>query len=173
MFKYSKNSQCPLPLVSITSVLQNAKISAYLQLRQSKDVLVSSLRPKIKAGRHDIVEETQCHWTRWTEYIQNDLSWNKLSKMPLNLISFCVNATYDTLPSPSNLRRWKISDEAACFLCKKNICTTAHVLGACKVALKQQRILLFVSAVFLRHFSEASHDRSDTKKQRTRQQQQQ
>ena len=40
---------------------------------------------------------------------------------------------FDTLPSPSNLKRWRIS----CFLCNRTICTTANILGACSVALKQ------------------------------------
>ena len=59
--------------------------------------------------------------------------------MPQPLISFCIGATYDTLPSPSNLHRWQISPEKSCFLRGKIICTTAQVLGACQTALKQGR----------------------------------
>ena len=81
----------------------------------------------------------QGQWTKWCAYIKQDLSWNTLLGSPPNLISFCLGATYDTLPSPSNLHRSKISTESSCHLCKKNICTTAHVLGACKVSLKQGR----------------------------------
>ena len=51
----------------------------------------------------------------------------------------CVSSTYDTLPSPSNLKRWRLTAEASCFLCNKNTCTTSHILGACKVALSQGR----------------------------------
>ena len=36
------------------------------------------------------------------------------------------------LLSPSNLKRWRISSEACCNLCGKQICTTAHVLSTCK-----------------------------------------
>ena len=59
--------------------------------------------------------------------------------MPVNLSSFCISSTYDTLPSPSNLKRWKLTNEASCFLCNKDPCTTSHILGACKVALSQGR----------------------------------
>ena len=59
--------------------------------------------------------------------------------MPVNLTSFCISSTYDTLPSPSNLKRWKLTTEASCFLCNKDTCTTSHILGACKVALSQGR----------------------------------
>ena len=59
--------------------------------------------------------------------------------MPVNLSSFCISSTYDTLPSPSNLKRWKLTTEASCFLCNKDTCTTSHILGACKVALSLGR----------------------------------
>ena len=59
--------------------------------------------------------------------------------MPANLTSFCLASTYDTLPSPTNLKRWRITTEAMCTLCSKDVCTTAHILGACKVALQQGR----------------------------------
>ena len=59
--------------------------------------------------------------------------------MPVNLSSFCISSTYDTLASPSNLKRWKLTTEASCFLCNKDTCTTSHILGAYKVALSQGR----------------------------------
>ena len=81
----------------------------------------------------------QGYWMRWCDFIKNDFSWKSLLKMPSFLLSFCLNATYGTLPSPSNLKRWQITTEASCFLCKKKVCTSAHILGACQVALQQQR----------------------------------
>ena len=59
--------------------------------------------------------------------------------MPSSLISFCLGATFDTLPSPSNLKRWGLITESSSFLCGKSICTSAHVSGACKIALHQGR----------------------------------
>ena len=43
------------------------------------------------------------------------------------------------LPSPSNLKRWRLMTESSCFLCRKSICTSAHILGACKIVLHQGR----------------------------------
>ena len=83
--------------------------------------------------------KVQGQWTRWLNYIQQNFSWKSLLAMPVNLSSFCISSTYDTLPSPSNLKRWKLSTEASCFLCNKDTCTTSHILGACKVALSQGR----------------------------------
>ena len=64
--------------------------------------------------------------------------------MPANLSSFCLASAYDTLPSPANLKRWSIkrwsiTTETMSTLCSKDVCTTAHILGACKVSLQQGR----------------------------------
>ena len=83
--------------------------------------------------------KVQGQWTRWLNYIQQNFSWKSLLALSVNLSSFCISSTYDTLPSPSNLKRWKLTTEASCFLCNKDPCTTSHILGACKVALGQGR----------------------------------
>ena len=83
--------------------------------------------------------KVQGQWTRWLNYIQQNFSWKSLLAMPVNLTSFCISSTYDTLPSPSNLKRWKLTTEASCFLCNKDTCTTSHILGACKVVLSEGR----------------------------------
>ena len=72
-------------------------------------------------------------------FVKNGLSWKTLLAMSSSLISFSLGATFDTLPSPSNLKRWRLITESSCFLCGKSICTSAHILGACKIALHQGR----------------------------------
>ena len=81
----------------------------------------------------------QGNWTRWCNYIQNELSWKHLLVTSPRLTSFVLGATFDTLPSPTNLKRWHITTEADCSLCSVKVCTTAHVLSGCKVALSQGR----------------------------------
>ena len=200
---YSSTSPCPIPVKSLTSIFKSSKISGHLLLRDSRDPLVSSSLPTLKAGSWDIkktikvaeddlafqkilghiqhgrsglglnkiantppkqsheyrrlvskaakeIEEgnsfakavqlqVQGQCTRWTNYVQNDLSWKTILAMSQSLLSFCLGATFDTLPSPSNLQRWHITTEPSCFLCGKEICTAAHILGACNVALSQGR----------------------------------
>ena len=48
--------------------------------------------------------------------------------MTNSLLSFCLRATYDTLPSTSNLHRWNITTLTSCKLCHKQICTTSQTL---------------------------------------------
>ena len=69
-------------------------------------------------------------------YVQQDFSWASLMAIPANFVQLC---TYGTLPSPTNLNRWRITTEAMCTLCSKDVYTTAHILAACKVSLQQGR----------------------------------
>ena len=50
-------------------------------------------------------------------------------------MSFLLRATYDTLPSPRNLVRWKIKDEDRCRCGKP--ATMKHILSNCGLALKR------------------------------------
>ena len=68
--------------------------------------------------------------------------------MLADLTSSCLASTYYTLPSSTNLKRWRITTEAMCTLCSKDVCTTAHILGACKVSLQQGRYTFRHDSVF-------------------------
>ena len=59
--------------------------------------------------------------------------------MPPNLLSFCLGATCNVLPSPKNLKRQHLASKSRCFLCHKEVCTIPHILGACKISLQQGR----------------------------------
>ena len=72
----------------------------------------------------------QGYWTKWCDFVKNDLSWKTLLATPSSLFSFCLGAIFDTLPSPSKLKRLRLITESSCFLCEKSICTSAHILGA-------------------------------------------
>ena len=60
----------------------------------------------------------QDQWTNWSNYVQMDLSWMVFWALPPDL-PFIDNATQDTLPTPSNLKHWRIQDFNACPLCLK------------------------------------------------------
>ena len=60
--------------------------------------------------------QVQCQWTRWDNYVKNDLSWTFVLDTPPNLLSPCLASTYDVPPSP-----------------------TSHVLGDCQISLSQGR----------------------------------
>ena len=164
---YSLTSPCPLPLKSLTSILNSSKVSGHLLLRESADKQISESASQLKCGFWDVAEAVfdaesrlkfqkvigyhqtsragfgsfkspsilhrnsqeyrrlisdlvgevdenayhaksvqlhlQGYWTKWCDFVKNDLSWRTLLVMPSSLISFCLGATFDTLPSTSNL----------------------------------------------------------------------
>ena len=69
----------------------------------------------------------QGQWTRWYDYIKLDLSWRNLFTVPKPLLPFCLSATFDTLPSLSNLYMWQIAPEAVCFLFPIQVSTLADI----------------------------------------------
>ena len=110
-------------------------------LTSIEDLFLTWLVKLMKFAYHakSVQLHLQGYWTKWCDFVKNDLSWKTLLGMPSSLISFCLGATFDTLPSPSNLKRWRQITESSCFLCGENICTSVHILGACKIALHQGR----------------------------------
>ena len=56
---YSSISPCPLPMKSLTSILKSSEIRGHLLLRDSKDLLVSSVSPSLKSGHWKATSATQ------------------------------------------------------------------------------------------------------------------
>ena len=201
---YSKESPCPLPFTSLSSLFKTSKTSSYLQLRDSKDPVISSSVPVVDTGRKwsvaDSVDDAesilyfkkilghtqtgkagfgytpvqkfpakgskeyrkavsdtvsdlhgqavlasqegkklQLNWTTWGNYVRNDLSWKCVWAFGPQLLQFCVQSCFNTLPSPNNLQRWKLSQDQSCPLCKKPCCTLPHVLSGCSFSLNNGR----------------------------------
>ena len=105
--------------------------------QQYADVLAEETQEEY--FRKAVQQAVQGSWTRWKEYNQRSLSWRSLVYGDVKLYRFCVGATFGTLASPSNLKRWGIDESAACTLCAKDPCTIPHVLSGCKVALGDGR----------------------------------
>ena len=81
----------------------------------------------------------QGQWIKWWNFLRLDPSWKTMLAIPKSLLSFCLGATYDTLPSPSNLHRWCNHSEPSRYLCCKTVCTTVHILGFMPVRLPFSR----------------------------------
>ena len=121
----------------------------YVKQTPIPDKGTSSYRRLISSVVSEFEEEeslaraTQLHlqgnWTKWCDFVKIDLSWKSLLALPSPLLSFCIQATYETLPSSSNLHRWKLIEEPKCVLCSNPTSTVSHVLSACKIALNQGR----------------------------------
>lgn len=80
-------------------------------------------------------------WTKWADdAIPFDLSWRNLIWGPgPRIISFVINATINSLPTPDMLKLMKLSDSSRCTLCGAEQCTLFHILVNCNKALCGKR----------------------------------
>ncbi len=67
-------------------------------------------------------------WTTWEGVVGRTLSWPDMWKMPQARVSFLIRATYNALPSASNLYRWYGSEEN-CHLCNAPNPSLHHILS--------------------------------------------
>ena len=66
--------------------------------------------------------------------------WNRiLDGLPAGQLSFLLRAGSDTLPTPLNLKRWRIRVDAKCTLCGALSPTVLHILNGCPIAFNQSR----------------------------------
>jgi hypothetical protein len=80
-------------------------------------------------------------WTTWFEHTRPlDFSWKTLIFGPgKRIISFLLNATINSIPSPFLLRLMNQQKSAKCKLCSNSNCNTSHILAGCNVALTSKR----------------------------------
>jgi hypothetical protein len=91
-----------------------------------------------KQWSHSHNLDMQGLWTKWFNNTHClDFSWNSLIYGPgKKIISFLLNASINTLPSPYLLHLMKLGKSPKCPLCKqqKN-CNTSHILSGCHYSL--------------------------------------
>ena len=80
-------------------------------------------------------------YVKWDEDMAANRDWtSQIFGMSPKLLAFTLNAQANTLPSPSNLRRWGFHVSTHhCVLCGKLGVTAKHTLSHCPVALKDGR----------------------------------
>ncbi|KAI2648768.1 Homeobox protein ceh-38 [Labeo rohita] len=76
-------------------------------------------------------------WTNWENLEHHKLTWKDLWEMERSRLSFIIRATYDILPTPSNLNQW-IGEDPSCHLCQTPA-TLRHILVGYKTSLSQGR----------------------------------
>ena len=82
----------------------------------------------------------QCKFTAITELESQNNVWKRIQKgMPAGQLSFLLRAGSDTLPTPLNLRRWRLRPGTKCPLCGNLWPTVQHILNGCPVSLSQER----------------------------------
>jgi len=67
--------------------------------------------------------------------VERKLSWSEIWKWSTSRLSFLVRSTYDVVPSPANLVRWRVSNDDTCRCGKRG--TLKHILSNCGKALER------------------------------------
>ena len=106
---------------------------------RERRLAASSKVKEMEAEKRD-VHLVQCaqqgQVVRWEEnVIERKLSWTEIWNWSTSRLSFLVRSTYDVLPSPVNLVRWKIATEDKCVCGKRG--TLKHILSNCSRALNR------------------------------------
>ena len=74
--------------------------------------------------------------TRWEEHVvERKVGWSDIWKWNTSRLSFLLRSTYDVLPSPVNLVRWKVQEDNK-YRCGK-LGTMKHILSNCNLALNR------------------------------------
>ena len=75
--------------------------------------------------------------TRWEELVaERKIGWSDIWEWNTSRLSFLLRSTYDVLPSPVNLVRWKVQEADKCR-CGK-LWTMKHILSNCHQALNRR-----------------------------------
>jgi hypothetical protein len=75
-------------------------------------------------------------WVSWEEVDQRVVSWETLLRTSAGSIKFLISSTYDTCPTPVNLKRWNLAQDDVCCSCKRERGSLEHTLSACSSLLR-------------------------------------
>ena len=108
--------------------------------KEKTDLVLQEVRAHEEEGRKvkAVAMATQGAWTRWEAVTPRNLKWGEILKMEPLRLSFLLRSIYDVLPTPVNLKRWKLAEDDRCILCNKRA-SLEHILSSCNVSLTQGR----------------------------------
>jgi len=73
----------------------------------------------------------QGRWVEWESALLRRLTWSDLRSWDPARLSFVLRSTYNQLPTPANLRRWRLRDSSVCTVCEGGQGTLGHILAGC------------------------------------------
>ena len=86
--------------------------------------------------------DMQTNWLKILDkVISDDFRWQRiLYGYSSRLLKFIINLRANTLPSPDNLRRWKMKGTHVCGLCAYENVTINHILNGCPWVREQNKM---------------------------------
>ncbi|XDV11573.1 hypothetical protein PO909_000474, partial [Leuciscus waleckii] len=106
---------------------------------ERRHMVVEEVRHQEEAARcaKAVSQAQQGRWMKWDGVERRKITWSEMWGMEANRLSFIIRATYDVLPSPTNLHLW-YGEDPACPQCAAPA-TLKHILVGCKTSLTQGR----------------------------------
>ena len=85
-----------------------------------------------------VAMKQQGSWTQWDSVRGRSLSWKDIWNMEGHRIKFLLSSVYDVLPTPTNLQRWRLTEDPFCVQCRRPA-NLEHILSSCRVGLTEGR----------------------------------
>ena len=106
---------------------------------EKRKAVVNEMRTNESISRH--VKLVQCsvqgQCLQWESMVlERKISWKDIWDWETARISFLIKSTYDVLPSPVNLKRWKQQEEETCRCGQRG--TMKHILSHCSLGLDRR-----------------------------------
>ena len=106
--------------------------------RERREVSNSVVKQRETESReiHLVQCAQQGQMLNWQELVvERKLGWQEIWQWSTSRLSFLLRSTYDVLPSPRNLVRWKVGNDDNCR-CGR-VGTLKHILSNCPLALER------------------------------------
>ena len=135
-----ENYQFMLPTPEST---WNVTSSIRHEIPKAKKAIQQSVNQEVLQTWNDIVSKllVQGEFVKLLIEEQQSITWQSIIRgLPRNILAFSIQLATDSLPSPSNLKRWGKRVLATCPLCSCPQGTLAHIINFCPVALNQGRM---------------------------------
>ena len=118
--------------------MQNFRPFCTSSQRQRRDAVVREIRKEEQEKRYlhlvNCSQQGQC--VRWEEFVvDRKVGWKEIWSWERARTSFLIKSTYNAMPSPVNLVRWKIESDDKCRCGKRG--TLKHILSNCNLSLNR------------------------------------
>ena len=116
-------------------------VSSSNDTSERRKLIVADVHATEEQGRHvrAVGMAMQGRWTKWDDLEPRKTAMKDLLYQPFLSLSFFLQAMSDTLPSNTNLVRWKKLNDPTCSVCLAKPASLCHVLSTCKTSLTQGR----------------------------------
>lgn len=125
-----------------TAKTWNTTSSLRTELPKAKLAVKKSVNEEILETWNNKVQKllVQGEFTKLLIEQEESVTWQSIIRgLPRNILAFAARLATDSLPSPSNLKRWGKRVMSTCPLCSCPHGTLAHIINFCPVSLNQGR----------------------------------